>query len=79
MKNECIILLDLFSIKRFTEVSKYSFITKEQSEAESLNTGRRNIHFKLTGASYIRDDQGRPIPHVLPVEDPVIFSNYKLR
>ena len=38
-----------------------------------MNTQRRNIHFKLTGNSYVKDDQGRPIPHVLVVEDPVYF------
>ena len=58
---------------RFNEVSRYSFIAKEHSEAESVHTHKRNtnIHLKLRGSSYKRDEMGRPIPHEFVVESPV--------
>ncbi len=58
---------------RFNEASKYSFIAKEHSEAESVHTHKRNtnIQLKLRGSSYKKDEMGRPIPHEYVVESPV--------
>jgi len=65
---------------RFNEVSRYSFIAKEHSEAESVHTHKRNtnIHLKLRGSSYKKDEMGRPIPHEFVVESPVSCLEKKI-